>query len=403
MYRVSPFVRRFAWALLGGIALATVWVNLWPGSYYDAIEWRLIDRPLPAWIAGDAVVVTPMAIVSDVLMSLFLFFVGKELWEALVLSRGALAGRRAMLPAGAVLGAMLGSVLVWLLYGARFETAYEATAGAGWPVPIGSEIVIGYVVGRRVFGGGHPALHLLLLTTIASNILGTLILGFAYPATGLKLLWLLLPILACGLVYRSYGRMPVAGRTELARRRAMVLWPYVAAGIASWIGVAASGLPAELGLLPVLVVIPHADRAFGLFAEAEEFLHDPLNRLAHMMVRPLALVLFLFGLTRGGIDLQAYAPTTLTVLAALWIGKPVGLVLGALLAARLFRLPMPAGVRIRDLVLIAVISGMGFTAPVLAIDTALPGGAMSEAARLGLAISLLAGPFALGLSRIIGR
>lgn len=403
MYRVSPFVRRFAWALLGGIALATLWVNLSPGSYYDAIEWRLIDRPLPAWIAGDAVVLSPMTIVSDVLMSLFLFFVGKELWEALVLSRGALAGRRAMLPAGAVLGAMVGAVLVWLLYGARFETAYEATAGAGWPVPIGSEIVVGYVVGRRVFGGGHPALHLLLLTTIASNILGTLILGFAYPATGLKLLWLLLPIAACGLVHLGYGRAPDAGQSERARRRAMVLWPYVAAGVASWIGVAASGLPAELGLLPVLVVIPHADRAFGLFAEAEEFLHDPLNRLAHMMVRPLALVLFLFGLTRGGIDLQAFAPTTVTVLAALWIGKPLGLVLGALLAARLFRLPMPAGVRIRDLVLIAVISGMGFTAPVLAIDTALPGGAMAEAARLGLALSLLAGPFAMGLSRIIGR
>ena len=67
--------------------------------------------------------------------------------------------------------------------------------------------------------------------------------------------------------------------------------------------------------LPILPVIPHADRAFGLFAEAEELLHDPLNRLAHLLVRPLAVVLFLFGLTRGGIDLQAFAPTTLTVLA----------------------------------------------------------------------------------------
>jgi len=160
---------------------------------------------------------------------------------------------------------------------------------------------------------------------------------------------------------------------------------------------------AALGLLPVIPAIPHADRAFGLFAEAELLLHDPLNRLAHLLVRPLAVVLFLFGLTRGGIDLAAFAPTTLTVLAALWIGKPLGLLLGALSVAWLLRLPLPAGIRIRDLVLIAAISGMGFTAPLLTLDTALPGGAMTEAARLGLALSLLAWPAALLLARLTSR
>jgi NhaA family Na+:H+ antiporter len=69
----------------------------------------------------------------------------------------------------------------------------------------------------------------------------------------------------------------------------------------------------------------------------------------------------------------------------------------------LFHLPMPAGIRIRDLLLVAVISGMGFTAPLLALDTALPGGAMTEAARLGLALSLLAWPAAILMSRIVAR
>ena len=93
-----------------------------------------------------------------------------------------------------------------------------------------------------------------------------------------------------------------------------------------------AGLPPALGLLPVIPVIPHADRCFGVFAEAEEFLHDPLNRLAHLLVKPLAVVLFFFGLTRGGIDLGAFAPTTLVLLAALWIGKPLGLMAGVMLA-----------------------------------------------------------------------
>ncbi|MBN2630816.1 MAG: Na+/H+ antiporter NhaA [Rhodobacteraceae bacterium] len=173
------------------------------------------------------------------------------------------------------------------------------------------------------------------------------------------------------------------------------------AGALCWAGVVLAGLPGALGLLPMIPVIPHADRAFGLFAEAEEFLHDPLNRLAHLLVRPVIVVLFLFGLTRGGIDLRAFAPTTITVLAALWLGKPLGMMLGAALAARVFGVSLPAGVRVPDLAIVALISGMGFTAPVLALETALPGGGMAEAARLGLAISLIAGGLAVGIARLL--
>ena len=64
---------------------------------------------------------------------------------------------------------------------------------------------------------------------------------------------------------------------------------------------------------------------------------------------------------------------------------------------------MPAGLGLRDMLLLALLTGMGFTVPVLALDTALPGGGMAEAARLGLAISLLAGLAAFGLSRLMRR
>lgn len=403
MYRVSPFVRHFAWALLGGAGVATLWVNIDPASYYDTVEYRLIDLEKPAWIAGDTLVITPITVVTDLLMAFFMFFVGKELWESLVLDRGALAGRRSILPAAAVIGATLGAVGFWLLHSALFVPDDWEHWTAGWPLPIGSDIVLAFVAGRMVFGAGHPALHLLLLLTIASNIIGILVLGLAYPGEGLQLLWLALPAAAAWAVWMLHGRRPYTGRSERERRQAQALWPYILAAAASWAGTMAAGLPGALGLLPVIPAIPHADRAFGLFAEAEELLHDPLNRLAHKLVQPLAVVLFLFGLTRGGIDLGAFAPTTLTVLAALWIGKPLGLLLGALGAAWFLRMPLPAGIRIRDLALIAVLTGIAFTAPLLALDRALPGGAMAEAARLGLALSILAWPAAIGLSRLLPR
>ncbi|MBN2630817.1 MAG: Na+/H+ antiporter NhaA [Rhodobacteraceae bacterium] len=196
MYRVSPFVRQFAVALLAGAGAATLWVNLSPSSYYDAIEWRLIEVGLPLWLTPFPLGLTPMGLVSDGLMALFLFFFGKELWEAIRLKRGALSGRRGALPLGAMIGGWVGAVGVWLLAGALFETALEATPGAGWPVPIGSDVVLGYLVGRWVFGAGHPALHLLLLITIANDIMGLVVVGLVYPVAGLRLSWLVLSAVA---------------------------------------------------------------------------------------------------------------------------------------------------------------------------------------------------------------
>jgi Na+:H+ antiporter, NhaA family len=399
MYRVSPFISAFAWALLGGMAIATFWVNLSPARYYDMIEWRLADLPLPGWMVEHPSSLTPMKIVGDGLMAFFMFFVGKELWESLVLERGALSGRRALVPMGLSIGAMLGSVVLWVLVSGMIETAEEAEFATGWVVPLGSDVVLCYLMGRWVFGPGHMALHVLLLLTVSANILGLLVLGLAAPNASLRLLWLLLPLIASVGVWALAGRRPDDTASERRRRQTLHLWPYIAAGVLSWIGVAASGLPPALGLLPVIPAIAHADRAFGLFAEAEELLQDPLNRLAHLLILPLWGILFLFGFTYGGIDLAALAPTTFVVLAAMWIGKPIGLVAVWVLFERLAGIHLPHSLVRRDLYLIALIMGIGFTMPVLALDRALPGGAMQEAARLGCALSMLAAPMALILSR----
>ena len=391
MYRVSSFVTRFARALLGGAILATLWVNLDPASYYDSIEWRLFDLNLPQWLAPLPISLTPLSIVADGLMALFLFFIGKELWEALILERGALKGRQAILPLGLTLGGMIGAAAVWTLTAALIETAEEAGFATGWQVPLGCDVVLCFLVGRRIFGPGHPALHLLLLVSIATDILALLVLGLTQPLAALRPAWLLLPLAAGLAVWAGFGRAPAPDASERTRRARLGLWPYMVAGLLSWIGVAAAGLPPALGLLPIIPAIAHADRSFGLFAEVESLLHDPLNRLAHLLVWPLVLTLFLFGLTRGGVELSAFAPTTLTTLFTLWLGRPLGMILLGLGAAALLGLRLPPGISLRNVLTIAAILGMGFTMPVLALDSALPGGAMQEAARLGLALSLLAG------------
>ena len=407
MYRVSPFMQRFAISLCLGVALATLWVNLAPASYYDMIEWRMSDL---AWIKPlfpAPPSLTPLNLVAEALIPLFMFLIGKELWEAIVLERGGLAGRAAILPLAGALGAALAAVLIWQIMAIWIDPNAETLLRTGWPVPIGGDVVLVYLFGRLTFARTSNALRLLLLVMIALDMMGLILLGLTHPNGGLlRLTWLMLPLAAALILRRLHGRpsqLALDGRagdgragSERARRLAMRLWPYVLAGIISYAGVIAAGLPGALGLLPIIPAIAHASRSFGLFAEAEELLTDPLNRLAHALIWPITWILFIFGLTRGGIDMAAFAPPTIMVLAAYWVGKPLGFLAATALVLRWGGAKLPQDCAPAALVRVALLLGIGFTVPVLALDTALDGGEVAEAARLGLAAS-----FAMGLMTLV--
>ncbi len=404
MYRVSPHIVQFAWALGAGLGLATLWVNLDPASYYDVIEYRLWGPHLPDGLSLHDPIFSAQYITSQALMALFIALIAKELWEALVLSHGTLSRRhRRMMPLGAVLGGVLGAVAVWVALPLNSAALFDLGALTGWSLPVGSDVVLCYVFGAWVFGKGHPALHLLLLMAIAFDILGLLAMAIDSAVQGVQPLWLGLSVIALIALWRFSSRHARAGASEIAHRRAAHLWPYALAGGVCWAGFVLSGLPGALGLLPLIPLIPHAERSFGLFAEAEDVLHDPLNRFAHLLALPVTLALFLFGLTRGAVDMTAFGTLTPRILAALWLGKPLGLLAGALIGLRLSGRPLPKGVGLFDLVLIAVLSGIGLTVPLLTLDTALPAGLPADQVRAGLAASLAFGLLALALARIFGQ
>ncbi len=415
MYRVSPFMQRFAISLCLGVALATLWVNIAPASYYDMIEWRMSDLDWIEPLFPAPPSLTPLNLVAEVLIPLFMFLIGKELWEAIVLERGGLSGRAAILPLAGALGAAFAAVLIWQVLAIWIDPNVETLLRTGWPMPIGGDVVLVYLFGRLTFTRTSNALRLVLLVMIALEMMGLILLGLTHPNGGLlRLTWLLLPLLTALILWRLHGRpsqTALDGRapdgrapdgragSERARRCATRLWPYILAGIISYVGVIAAGLPGALGLLPIIPAIAHASRSFGLFAEAEELLTDPLNRLAHALIWPITGILFIFGLTRGGIDLAAFAPPTIMVLAAYWVGKPLGFLAATALALRFGGAKLPQDCTSAALVRVALLLGIGFTVPVLALDTALDGGEVAEAARLGLVVSFAMGAITLILPR----
>ena len=399
MYRVWAFLTSYVWTLCAGAALGLILANLSPGAYAYLTAFPLafgdtVGQDAGIWLAehgarfdipdlGDVTrVLTVSEAVATFGMALVLVLAAKELWEALILDHGALRGRAALLPGAMALGGLGGAALLYL----ALNAALDLDAAAGWAIPGTTDIAIAYVLGRAVFGSGDPALRLLLVMAVADDALAMAILAVFHPQFTPQPQWLAVAALAGLAAYLLANLLPriIDGAdpmkpAQTATRLRLGLLPYAVTGAVSIFAVTRSGLHPALGLLPVLPALPHADRAFGVFASAEKHLHDLLNRAEQMLRYPVGVVLFLFAFCQAGVPLGAAGPLSLVVMAAMLIGKPLGTLAGGL-AARLVDARVPWS-RIRR---VAMVSGAGFTMALLLSDAAALSPEQSRAARIGV-------------------
>ncbi len=400
MYRVWNFVAGYSLLLISGAIVALIWANLDIDGYHYFTEFVIWENAPIGYLnaaedGGEAYrTLTLHYFVNDVLMALFFAIAAKEVWEAVILKNGSLRGRKAATPLIATVGGMVGPISVYL--GIAYflgSSTYDAVAN-GWAIPTATDIAFSYLVGRIVFGAGHPAVRFLLLLAIADDAAGLLILAIFYPSGELAPMWLLLSFGSAVGVYVLANWLPrYLDRGDQLRRRStwvrqkLSFWPYALAGCASWYGFQESGLHPALGLLPIVVTIPHADRAFGLFSAAEEHLHDLLNTMEHALKYPVEIILGLFGLMNAGVAFSAMGDATWLVLAGLLIGKPVGIFLFGWLAAKPMGLGLPQGMRLIDLIVIGCVAAIGFTVSLFVASVAFEAGEVQDAAKMGALLS----------------
>ncbi len=394
MYRVWGFLTDYSLLLIGGAIIALFWANTNPESYHHFVEFVIWDNAPIGHLHDGHRTLTLHYLVNDVLMALFFAIAAKEVWEAVVLKNGSLRGKKAATPLFATAGGMFGPIAVYLLlaYFMGSET-YNAVAN-GWAIPTATDIAFSYLVGRMVFGAGHPAVRFLLLLAIADDAAGLIILAIFYPSGELAPVWLLLSLASALIVFWGFNRLPrILDRgkqdrpTSTAVRKYLGGLPYVIAGCVSWYGFMRSGLHPALGLLPIVPTIPHADRAFGLFSEAERYLTDLLNVMEHALKYPVEIVLFFFGLLNAGVELSAIGDATWLVLAGLIIGKPLGVFLFGWFAAKPLGLGIPEGMRIVDLIVIGFVAAIGFTVALFVASVAFDAGPVQDAAKMGALFS----------------
>jgi NhaA family Na+:H+ antiporter len=421
MYRVWGFVTNYSLLMIAGAILALIWANLDPNTYHAVVDWTILD-PSPVGhphYAPDGSVeyrtLTLHYLVNDVLMALFFAIAAKEVWEAIILEQGSLRGRAAFVPVLSAVGGMAGPVAVYLgLAAVLGSETYDALV-QGWAVPTATDIAFSYIVARIIFGAGHPAVRFLLLLAIVDDALGLLIIAVFYPKGDVAPEWLLLSLGAALAAYLLFNWLP--RRLDRGRelqpnatwmRTRLRYWPYLLAGVFSWYGFQQAGLHPALGLLPIIPTMPHADRGFGIFAEAEQHLTDVLNQFEHALKLPVEAILFLFGLLNAGVEFASVGTPTWLILIGLLVGKPLGIFLSGWFAARVLRLGLSPGMSLRDVLVVSFVAAIGFTVALFVAGVAfapqdtLAGEPIQDAAKLGALLSVMAAPIAFIVARAVG-
>ena len=354
--------------MVAGTVAAVCWANV-DFSAYDAVA-----HPLHFWV-------------NDVGMVFFFALAAKEVFEA-TLPGGALAsGRQALSPLAAAVGGM---VVPAAIYATLVATAGPVSLMRGWAIPCATDIAFSAMVARVIFPAGHPAIPFLLLLAIADDALGLIILAVFYPSAALSF---------TSLIGLMAGALLLA--LWLKRRHTHSFWLYVLGpGALSWAALYWGGFHPALALVPIVPFMPHSPRDLGIFDAQEDRLPDTLNRFEHWWTTPVQLILMLFGFANAGVPLAQIGPGTYYVLAALLVGKPVGVFLLSM-AGRLFGARLPDGLRMGDLALVGIAASIGFTVSLFFATAAFPGGDALAQTKMGALLSFVAVPLALTSARFI--
>lgn len=355
--------------LVAGAVTALVWANIDLASYD-----RFAHGPLHF-------------AVNDIGMVFFFALAAKEVFEA-TLPGGPLASpRKAATPILAAVGGMAGPAL---LYVALVSSAGDPALVRGWAIPCATDIAFSYLAVVAVFSRTHPALPFLLLLAIADDAMGLIILAVFYPSGAVSfgsLVAFLLPAMAF---------------SELLRRRKVEsYWPYVLLGGGlAWTGMYLGGLHPALALVPIVPLMPHAKRDLGIFDDREPHRPDTLSQFEHAFKVPVQIILFFFGFANAGVPFTAVGTVTWAVLAALVIGKPVGILIAVRLGQMLGFERAP-GLDYRSITVLGIAAGIGFTVALFFTTAAFAPGPIQDAAKMGALLSFAALPLTIIVARLL--
>ena len=355
------FVLEYLLALPLGVGVALAWSAWSPETYFTMAA--ALSFP-----------------VNSIAMVFFFALITKEIVQA-TLPGGALhPWKRTALP---LLASFAATVLTLAVFGLFVRSFGEPMLERGWASALGVDIAFGYFVARLVFGRG-PLVALFLLIAVASNAFGFAAVVASEPPRDVHV-WPLVTLVGLGMVAAYVGRV---------RRVNAPAFYLLAGGVPAWLGMYLGGAHPALALLPIVPFLPGRHRDPGFFVDAPISAQDALDRLEVVCRHPAQLALFLFGVVNAGVPAGSLDWGVLALPLAAAVGRSAGLLLG-LVAARAMRLPLPVGLRSRDLVVLGLATAVGFTMTLFSATAVLGPGQILMELRAGALLTIISAPLAI--------
>ena len=320
---------------------------------------------------------TSLKVINYALMTIFFFVVGLEIKRELV--AGHLSSvKKAAMPFIAAIGGMAVPAGIYLVIAG-------AEAPEGWAVPVATDIAL--AVGLLAMMGPMVSLSLrsfLLALAVIDDIGAILIIALVY-STGIAFSWLAAAIVAIVAIV-LLGRV---GVTSFAI--------YIIFGITLWYCLYRTGVhPTLAGVILGLLTPNTTMKQYELVDEDDgsisyiEYLEAKLHPFSSLVVVPL------FALANTGVIITAEslkdASTSVIawgIFAGLVIGKPLGIVLAAVVAARAKIADLPEGASVVKLTATGSAAGIGFTVALFIADLAFTNQALQNIAVVAVIVASL--------------
>jgi NhaA family Na+:H+ antiporter len=303
---------------------------------------------------------------ADGLLAIFFFVAGMELKYELV--SGSLSNRaNAAVPIAAALGGMIVPATIFFAINAGTPSAN------GWGIPMATDIAFALAVlgiaGRRL----PIELRAFLLSLAVVDDLGAIMVIAIFYSSSIALTYLLASA-ACIVVFAAAQRKGI--RSPLL---------YLPLGLATWVFLHESGVHATIAG----VALGLAMRIKTKDGETESPLESALDKF-HPWSAGLCVPVFAFfaaGVSIVGISVaQTFSsPVSVGVMLGLVVGKPIGILGFAWLAARFTKAELSKSLYWGDVLAIGLLAGVGFTVSLLITKLAFVGDAeLDSLARLSV-------------------
>lgn len=387
IHRIAASDRISGLVMLGFALVGLVLANLPATAHlfetiaetHIAVPYTNLDLPIGHWA-------------QDGLLTIFFLTVGLELKQEL--TTGSLANpKAAAVPMLCAVGGMLTPPILFIVVTALFSQYGPGPVGdllltttgsnipfgemaRGWAVPTATDIAFSLAV-LALFAKALPGSIRAFLMTLATvdDLLAIILIAVFFSSLNA---W-----------YWFIGIALCAAAWAFLVRRKRVPWPLVAV-----VGLLAWTMMFEAGVHPTLAGV-----LVGLLTPSREMHGESSPRASRYAekLQPFSALLALpiFALFATGVHFESLtpelmlSPLVIALVAALVVGKPLGIMSTAWLATHVGGLRMAKGLRVRDMFPAACACGIGFTVSFLIASLAYDNPELSAEARFGVLVGSL--------------